>query len=343
MRVALVVNAHARKFVARPARIDAVRALARGRASVHVTRSRAELESAALAMRDEGAEVVLLCGGDGSYGAGATAIACAWGGAPLPILGLAPGGTVGTVARSLGVAPATRTFGGTVEGIDRVLDRALDRALGSGAVLETATLRVAADELPSRLGFIFGTGLVASFFRRYDPRLDDEAPSVGTGLPGAAAIVARVFVESFWGGAYARSVLDPLRCDVDVERGEPGKTSVERLPWAASSLVVASVLRDLGLGMRVTHRAGERADRLHVVVSGLAPRQLGPRMPRVLRGRSIGDPGEPHFDDLVAALTVEFPDRAGPFVLDGDVHHARRVGVALGPTLRILAPTPRDP
>ena len=83
------------------------------------------------------------------------------------------------------------------------------------------------------------------------------------------------------------------------------------------------------------------------MVSGLPTRVLGPRMTRVLRGVSIGDPGDSHFDDLCDELAITFSregsrggaDERGPFVVDGDLRLARRVSVRAGPKLRILAPT----
>jgi hypothetical protein len=271
------------------------------------------------------ARAVVLCGGDGSYGAGATALVEAFGGREAPLIALAPGGTVGTVARSLGVAAS----GSPIDGIARVVHAALST---STDVFTTPTLSIAADD-DTRVGFIFGTGLVASFFQLYDPDASrGEGPSSGGGTAAAAKIVARVFAESFVGGPYAKRVLEPLRCDIDVDG--------RRLPWPGSSLVVASVLRDLGLGMRVTHRGGEDPKRPHAVVSGLPPRALGPRLPRVLRGVPIGAPPEPHFDDLVTELTVSFPDSPGPFVVDGDLRVAYRVTVRAGPRLRILRPRP---
>jgi hypothetical protein len=334
--VLVVVNANARRFVeARSLLLDVDR-LFEGRAALRVTRSRAELSDAAASARAMNARVVVLCGGDGSYGAGATALAEAYGDAPLPMIALAPGGTVGTVARSLGVAASGRP----IDGIARVVHAALSPSTDA---FETPTLSITS-ELDRRVGFIFGTGLVASFFELYDPRAADaeraalrgepvtEAPSGGAGKSAAAKIVARVFAESFVSGPYARRVLEPLRCDIDVDG--------RRLPWEGSSLVVASVLRDLGLGMRVTHRGGEDRERPHVVVSGLLPRALGPRLSRVLRGVPIGAPPEPHFDDLARELVVSFPDGAGPFVVDGDLRVAKRVVVTAGPVLRILRPRP---
>ncbi len=326
-RVAVVVNAHARRFVERKERLDRLADLARGRAAFHVTRTRAELAEVARACRDAEVDAVLLSGGDGSYGAGATALAEAYGDRPLPLLALGPGGTVGTVPRTLGLAAP----GELEDAFAQLLDAAL---CGRHQVRSTPTLAVRAAEGPSRLAFIFGSGLVARFFALYDARAatrpDDEfsGPSGGGGYAAAARIVARVFVESFYGGSYARSVLEPIPCDVFVDGAH--------LPWRGSTLIVASVIDDLGMGMRVTFRAGEDPARPHAVVSGLAPRTLGPRMFRVLRGRTIGEAGEPHFDGLVGALRVEFPGDGGPFVVDGDVRRARSVEVTAGPVVRLL-------
>lgn len=328
--VAVVVNANARRFVERPSRIDEIAALAAGRAEVHVTRSRDELRAAADACRAGAASVVILCGGDGSYGAGVTALAEAYGEGRIPVVALAPGGTVGTVPRTLGLAPG----GAPLDAFGRLLHAAASARFESR---DTPTLSVRADGGAPRLAFIFGGGLVARFFELYDagavaraPAGGEaiDAPSSGGGYAAAAKIVARVFVESFYGGAYARRVLDPIRVDVF--------TDGARLPWDGSSLIVSSVIDDLGLGMRVTHRAGEDPARPHVVVSGLPPRRLGPRLPRVLRGRPIGDPGEPCFDGLVRELRLAFPSEPGPIVLDGDVRLARRVELRAGPRIRLL-------
>src|SRR5207237_816107 len=55
----------------------------------------------------------------------------------------------------------------------------------------------------------------------------------------------------------------------------------------AYSLVVASVVENLGLHMHVLYRATERPDRLHLVASPLGAQRLGPQMPLVLAGRRL--------------------------------------------------------
>ncbi|MEJ7728536.1 MAG: hypothetical protein WKG00_04920 [Polyangiaceae bacterium] len=156
--------------------------------------------------------------------------------------------------------------------------------------------------------------------------------------------MARVFAGSFVGSRYARKVLDPP-CTIAVA----GRTLAPR----AWSLVGAWVVRDLGIHMQVTYRAGEDPARLHLVASPLGPGALGPRAPLVLLGKRIG--GRQHFDDLVGAFTVRFAglDRSevsaqslggrghtgtGPYVLDGDMLRAPSVTVSVGPRLRVLSP-----
>jgi diacylglycerol kinase family enzyme len=267
------------------------------------------------------ARLVIFAGGDGTFMSGATALVRSLDGRPSPVIGLAPMGTVGTTARNFGergepldlVARWLRAF--AVEPRPRGVN-----------VVERPTLRLeerGARGTPSatRIGFIFGTGLVARFFEVY------EAGGAG-GTKLAARIVARVFAESILGGPLAKKILTPLPCELEVDGvAHPSK---------AFSLLCAAVVRDLGLGMKVSYRAGERRDRVHLVASSLLPKHLGPRMPYVLMGRSIG--GDRHVDALAERFVVRFGESGGPYVLDGDSFRANEVEISAGPVLPIIGP-----
>jgi diacylglycerol kinase family enzyme len=278
---------------------------------VHPTTTLAELEATAQGLAARGSELVILSGGDGTFMAGVTALARAFGEDRLPRIGLVPGGTVATVARNWGM-------GGEPSA---VLARLL-RAPGALVDVPRPTLRVRGPD-QTRIGFIFGTGLVASFFDVYYAQ-------GGRGYAGAARIVARIFAESFWNGALARRVLDPMPCTIEVDG--------RRLAPEAWSLVCAAVVRDLGIHMLVTYRAGEDPARPHLVASPLTSRALGPRAPLVLAGKRIGGAG--HFDDLVGDFVVRFPSAAGAYVLDGEVLHADEVRVSAGPVIRVVQRPP---
>jgi diacylglycerol kinase (ATP) len=325
MRIDVIVNTTARLFATRPGLVDRLHRACAGAAEVHDTASLGALDAAADAIAARGTDLVVLSGGDGTFMAGVTSLARAFGEARLPRLALLPGGTVATVARNWGLA------GEPVVLLERLLRhrdhlRFVPRPTlrVSGATGATgATAGGDGTRVDERLGFIFGTGLVASFFDVYYAR-------GARGYAGAARIVARVFAESFWGGPLARRVLDPLPCTIEVEG--------RRLAPEAWSLVCAAVVRDLGIHMLVTYRAGEDPQRPHLVASPLSSRRLGPRAPLVLAGRRIGGPG--HFDDLAREFVVRFPGGEGPYVLDGDVLRAREVRVSAGPIIQVAAAPP---
>lgn len=302
----VVINPHAAELAGNPSLVEAVRRHAGPNARVRVTETLEQLDGVAREALAAGVTRVVLCGGDGSYMAGVSAFAQAADSRSLPEITLAPGGTVGTVARSFG---QSRDLLATV--------RRATRDSSDGERHESPTLSVRDDAGAVRTGFIFGTGLVARFFDRY-------YSGRTLGYAAAARIVARVLVGSFVSDAYSRSVLDPLPCRLRVDG--------RKLEPSGFSLVLCSVIRDVGLHLHVCHRAAEDPDRPHLVASSLPPRLLGPQIHRVFRGRGLRDPQG--FDDLIEKLDVEFPER-GPYVLDGDLLYAKRVEVTAGPRVTI--------
>jgi diacylglycerol kinase (ATP) len=310
-RVDVIVNRLAKKLAGETPVLTAIRAAvatSTERAFLHETNSFADLEAAVRTLAARGTECVVLAGGDGSYLAGTTAIHRAFGDA-LPPIAFAPGGTVCTVARNWGLRGDESAYAGR-----------LVRAALAGTTVSTrrATLRVRDDRGGDRIGFIFGAGLVARFFDAYY-----EAPTQGYG--SAAALVARIFVGTFTAGALATRVLTPTPCRLIVD-GQPQDPPA----W---SLIAASVVRDLGLHMRLLYRAGENPHAFHVVASPLPARKLSPQVARVLMGRGLGGAG--HVDALAREVTVELTRDAGAstYVLDGERITAGSVTVTPGPVL----------
>lgn len=292
----------------RPGCVDSIRDIVGSRGEVLVTRDPEELERAVCHVLSSAASVVVLCGGDGTYHAAITALHRASPERPLPPVAFARAGTVSIVARNWGSARDMRT---TVR-----------RALGPRDlwnVTERATLSVSESGGETRIGFTLGAGLVASFFEEYDRR-------GAHGNAAALAIVARLFVGGLRGDEFAKKILAPVpsRLVVDGEaHGAP-----------AFSLILASVLRDVGLHTLVAYRAGEDPMRPHVVASVLPPRGLALNWPRVVLGKPIADPEG--VDRLAREARIEFSGGPSPYVLDGDTFRADAVTVRAGPTIRVV-------
>jgi len=286
---------------------DAISREAGDRADVFATSNAEELAEAANHIVRTNASPVVLCGGDGTYLASVTAVAAAAREQPLPPFVLVRSGTVSTIARNWsGPKDVLST-------VRRVCDRPASFVL-------TTRPTLAVDDADGRrhVGFTFGTGLVANFFVEYEKR-------GAHGNRTALAIVLRVFVESFSNGPLAMRILTPLPCTITADGAH--------LPPRAYSLVVCSVLRDLGLHMLVTYRGSEDPNRPHLVASPLSPRALGPQWPLVALGKRLV--GSQNFDGLVGDFVVEFDSDDGAYVLDGDMFRSRRVSVRAGPKIRV--------
>lgn len=321
--VVTLVNRRARRLASEGPLLDVFRARRPGARLVE-TSSMEELAAAAAEIARDVPDVVVLAGGDGSYMAGVTALASAFalaGGseAGLPALALAPGGTASTVARNWGFRGGGLLSGGTAQRA-RYAERLLDAIVARRTrTTRRPTLRVT-DEGASRVGFIVGAGLVSRFFEIYERE-------GARGYAGAASIVARVFAGSFAGGALARRVLTPVPCTIELD-GEP--RSLDR-----ASLVCASVVRDLGLGIKVVHRAGEERARFHIVATPLGPSALGPQLPLVVAGRPLI--GRGNVDALARRAVLRFEGGEGAYVLDGELLRAERVEIAPGPELDVVS------
>jgi hypothetical protein len=181
------------------------------------------------------------------------------------------------------------------------------------------TLRVNADDQRSRVGFIVGAGLVSSFFEAF-------YEAGGGGYARAAPMIARVLVGSFVGGTLARRVLSPTPCRLVID-GLPH-------PLCSFTLIVSSVVRNLGLRLMVTHRGGEDPMRPHLVASDLSVRSCGLQYGRVLRGKPLIGPQT--VDTLVERFEVAFPGQ-GAYVLDGDLFRCASFAVRAGPRLRVAS------
>jgi hypothetical protein len=256
------------------------------------THTLADLETAARELATERPELVVLAGGDGSVMSGLTAVSHAWGSAPLPRFAIIPAGTVSTIAKNLGL-PRRH-----VQYARSLVDAAL---AGRARTMVSRTLRVRDAAGGDRVGFIFGTGSIAQFFELYD-----DLPESGV-LP-ASKLVAQLVVGAFTRSRMAARVLAPEPLTLELE----GRA----LPHARYSVIVSSVLRDLGLHLRPTFRAGEDPERLHVVASTRGPMNLALQVPVVMAGARLVGGG--HVDALAKAFSVRFEGSLRSYVLDGD-------------------------
>ena len=333
MRVALIVNPQAKR--ARDPKLLAQLEQAAQQAGVPVTLastpSFAALSQVLRQQRDQGCQVLALCGGDGSLSALIGAAVPIF--PVLPPIVLLPGGTMNTVARNLGLR------GGIAALWTRVL-RSLAQAVDP-ARLPTVSVDVLratiADERPlrsgepdpqaepvtrTRFGFIFGAAMGARYLAAYDshPR---------RGLAWATWLALRTVGSSLipGGGPFARWLFSTTRAELAIDD--------QVMAEQAFRLVLCATVPDVGLGFRVPWQAGRVPGRFHVVASGISSTANALQIPRMLRGQPLV--GSPHVDRLAQTARLRFEDPQ-QLTLDGEVFAGSRIDLALGPALRILLP-----
>lgn len=310
--IGIVNNPRSRRNRRNPALAGRLRAQLGDDGEVADASTPEELDAAVARFRAAGVDLVAVNGGDGTGHFVVTALARAFGEAPLPRLLLLRGGAMNTVARGHGV-------GGPPE---RILREVLVRRR-HGLPLRTTPrdlLRVTADGGEPRFGFIFGTGAIVAFLEAY----------YATGHPSpltAAALVARGVGSALVGGRFAATLTRraPLRVTTDGDEWEDG----------AYLAVAAGSTPEAGFGFQAFHRCGEQPGFFHAVgVTGTVG-QLARALPRLRRGA----PWRRRVAQDEVARVLELEGDAPRYTVDGDLYPARAaVRVETGPAVEIVLP-----
>jgi len=309
--IGIVNNPRARRNRGRPALARRLREQLGDDGEVADAGTPDELDRAIERFRAAGVEVVGVNGGDGTGHLVVTALARAFGDAPLPRLLLLRAGSMNTVAGGQGIR-------GHPEGILADVLAARRR----GYPLRTAPcdlLRVSTGAAEPRYGFIFGTGTMVAFLDRYDRRPSSPFR--------AALLVARGFCSAVVGGPFAEALgqREPLRVATDGDEWEDARYLA----------VAAGSTPDAGFGFRAFHRCAEQPGSFHAVGIKGSLGQLLLALPGLRRGRpwrrTVAQ------DEVARELVVE--GDAPRFTIDGDLYAAARtVRVETGPAVEIVLP-----
>lgn len=275
---------------------------------VRMTQSVDEVPDALEALRATGAETLFLVGGDGSVTGTLTELVRVWPESELPQLVLCAGGTINTIASSLGARGRP----------DEMLTRFLAAPGGADEVVRPL-LRVSADDASARYGMIFANGAAARWLVEYY-----DGPS---GARPAAALVARTLLAMPLGGDLARRMFEPYEARIEID----GEASEGRFTVAGCASV-----RHVGLGFAPFRTAGHWPNRFHWLSSDATPGRLGREIPLFAAGIYAPRSCLTHASPRSVRLVTGAPE---PYTVDGDLFEAAsRVQIEAGPQLRFRTP-----
>ena len=259
-------------------------------------------------------DVLGISGGDGTNHVTLTGFINVYGGSALPQVAFLRGGTMNTVATSVGV---TR---GKPEGLLGSLIRAYaERASQPLANVERHVMRIG-----DHYGFLFGTGVVYGFLAEYY-RGGEPTPLV------AAKTLARGVGSTLIRGEMVKRMASPFRGSVELDDG----TVWEERDYLS---IAGGTIDQIGLNFRPFHRYAERKNAFHLLGIHASPLRFVRELPRIWRAEPM-HAGRAH-EATASRARLRSSDGVMKYMIDGDLHqHTGELEVSIGPRVRIVVDT----
>jgi diacylglycerol kinase family enzyme len=283
---------------------------------VRQARSIDELYRIAEDFRRDDIDVLAISGGDGTNHVTLTGFLDVYGGSTMPQVALLRGGTMNTVANSVGVRR------GRPEGLlGRLIRDYAQRASAPLENVERHVMRVTPNGAKAHYGFLFGTGVVAGFLAEYY-RHGDPTPLV------AAETLARAAGSALVGGGAIRRMAQPFRGSVVLGDG----TRWEERDYLT---VTAGTIAHIGLNFKPFCRFDEEPCKFHMLGVYASPASVVLDLPRLHRGQPLR-PGKA-YDALSDRAVVRGSGGPVQYMIDGDLHEsAGDLEVVIGPRVKLV-------
>jgi diacylglycerol kinase family enzyme len=311
--IGLITNPRSRANQRDPSKPRKLGYLIGSHGTAEATKSLDDLYRVCEEFKKERIEILGISGGDGTMHHTLTAMIKTYGDQPLPMVAMLRGGTMNTIAKSLGI------HGETPKLLFELVDKHR-RGLGAEFdVIEREVLQVG-----DKYGFIFGNGVIYNFLHEYYAT-GNPSPSTAAKLISSAALSTMV------GGDLAGRIYRRFHAHVIADGDE----------WARRDFitVAAAVVREIGLGFKPFYRCNEVPGAfallgIHTTAFGFVS-----ELPRIMAGKPMR---RDKVIDRVAREVVFTPlgDRAGEkleYIIDGDTYICDgSLTIRTGPRLRFI-------
>jgi diacylglycerol kinase (ATP) len=246
--------------------------------------------------KEEGVRCIAVAGGDGTFGHTCTKLLDVYGDSPLPVVVPLRGGTMNTAARGIGIGR-----GSPLGRLDALLRTDID---GLRVIRQPILRERRLGDSEGRCGFLFGTGVFASFLMAYY--------DAGNGNPGpstAAQVLARFVGSALVGGPFAKRFAERTSMEVVVD-GETFRSS-EYLA------VAAGTVPEVGLGFSAFTRTRPGDPRFEIVAVHAPASKVAVALPSVFRGEVLGD--DVAHSQLARSVILR-SEKPFVYMLDGDLY-----------------------
>jgi diacylglycerol kinase (ATP) len=287
---------------------------------VREARSFDELLRVAEDYRRSSIDVLAISGGDGTNSVTLTGFIHTYGTALLPEIALLRGGTMNTVANSVGVVRRRPE-----DLLDSLVRRYAQRVSQPLPVVERDVMRVAEQAGgAARYAFLFGTGVMQRYLSEYYES--------GASSPLAAVkVLARGIGSAIVRGAMIQRLAEPFRGSVELDDG----TAWPERDYLA---IAAGTVSHIGLDFKPFYRFAERRGSFHCLGIVASPAAFVAELPRIHKGKPMS-PGTA-YDAVTSRMVVHCATQPLRYMIDGDLHDAPSpVEVSIGARVRLVVVT----
>jgi len=287
--IGVILNPNSKKYKKNPDKTHRMGFIVGDKASCKATEDLQDLRRVAEEFKTRDIDILAISGGDGTNHCTLTTFLQVYGEKPLPRIAFLRGGTLNTVASTLGIKGSS----------EKLLSNLLVKYHED---IPFQTKEATLLKINNEYGFLWGIGVLYNFLDAYYSNREIVSPFI------AAKTLFRSIGSAFINGRFARALFDRFDGEVIVN----GK----RWPFANYAAVYAGMINQLGFDFRVFYLTDQFPDRFHAIGFSSTPRDLIRYVPKMYLGKPSGCPNllEEAATEMVVQLTKPLP-----FMIDGDM------------------------
>ncbi len=288
--IGVIINPHASGNRRHQRREEKFRSIVGADGVVIATKDLEDLERALPLLHERGVEILAVCGGDGSFFHVLSRAIRLWGEQRMPLLLPLRGGTINNLARTLG-SRRRRAESMLAHVVKDYRQGRTHEVVRRDLILVNR----------EHYGYIIGAGLIVHFLRLY---YSGRRP----GPLRAFFLLIVLGLSHFFGTSLIKGVVREFEADVVCDG--------ERVPFREYTLLLASSVAHIGLGVKPFYLSARKLGYFHVLAGPSTPGQLLLRLGRFFRGNPARL--DTLYDNMGRSLTIEFAEPQA-FTINGDI------------------------
>lgn len=305
--IGVILNPFSKKFKKNPYKLDHMAFIIGDRASYKPTEDMDDLYRVADEFKSRDVDILAISGGDGTIHCTLSAMLKIYGEKPLPKITFLRGGTLNTIASTMGIKGST----------EKLMSDLLVRYHEGDGQFETRKLRLT--KINDAYGSIFGLGVIYRF-------MDEYYKSAVLNPLVAAKTFSKVALSALIKGKLSNQIFKRFDADVYVN----GK----KWPFSNYTAIFSGSIRQIGLDFNVFHYMLNQNDLFHALGLSMTAQEILPKLKKIYDGKILNCPE--YLEEKAETMEI-YLDQPMPYTIDGDMLSPEKTfKLSLGPLLDIL-------